>query len=151
MTSPARPRVRPRLGPGIKERFEWAAGVAPDQSRRLRRGAGRSSAISSGLTRRCALFADLAAIAPFRNTATDEIEVEYRHQALCLLCIAGLGELPQVSLPLAELDGMPLGLSLVGRRGTDALLALTSAISQPDALADELGTPHITADSPPES
>jgi Asp-tRNA(Asn)/Glu-tRNA(Gln) amidotransferase A subunit family amidase len=91
-------------------------------------------------------------IAPFRNTATDRIEIEYRNQAMCLLCIAGLGGLPQVSLPLAELDGMPLGLSLVGRRDTDeALLALTSAISQPDALADDRSAvrwPHAAARRP---
>lgn len=42
-----------------------------------------------------------------------------------LLCIAGLDGLPQVSLPLAEPDGLPLGLSLVGARGSDLrLLAL---------------------------
>ena len=38
------------------------------------------------------------------------------------LCIAGLGGLPQASLPLAELDGLPLGLSLVGPRGSDLQL-----------------------------
>ncbi len=39
-----------------------------------------------------------------------------------LLCIAGLGGLAQISLPLAEIDGLPLGLSLVGPRGTDLQL-----------------------------
>lgn len=124
-------RTKPRLGPGIKERFEWASGVASDQ-------------VAAALVRRTAIVRHLERtigpgdvlclptsprIAPLRNTATDKIEIEYRHQAMCLLCIAGLGGLPQISLPLAELDGMPLGLSLVGRRGTDeALLALTSTI-----------------------
>jgi amidase len=61
-------------------------------------------------------------IAPFKHTAADLIEVTYRHQAMCLLCIAGLGGLPQVSLPLAMLDGLPLGLSLVGDRGADTVL-----------------------------
>jgi hypothetical protein len=32
----------------------------------------------------------------------DLIEVTYRQQAMCLLCIAGPGGLPQVSLPLAQ-------------------------------------------------
>ena len=44
------------------------------------------------------------------------------HQAMCLLCISGLGGLPQVSLPLAELEGLPLGLSIVARRGDDMML-----------------------------
>jgi amidase len=33
-----------------------------------------------------------------------------------------LARLPQVSLPLAELDGCPLGLSLIAARGNDTLL-----------------------------
>jgi amidase len=39
-----------------------------------------------------------------------------------LLCIAGLGGLAQINLPLAEIDGLPLGLSLVGPRGSDMQL-----------------------------
>ena len=61
-------------------------------------------------------------VAPFKNTPVDEIEVRYRHQAMHLLCIAGLGGLPQASLPLAQLDALPLGLSLVGPRGSDLKL-----------------------------
>jgi amidase len=126
-------RTNPLLGPGIKERFAWASGVSPDQ-------------VETALERRAAIVRHLERtirsgdvlclptsprIAPFRKTATDKIEIEYRHQAMCLLCIAGLAGLPQVTLPLAELDGMPLGLSLVGRRDTDeALLALTSTIGR---------------------
>jgi amidase len=49
------------------------------------------------------------------------------------LCIAGLARLPQVSLPLAMLDGCPLGLSLIAARGNDTLLL---------ALARKLITSH---------
>jgi amidase len=123
-------RTRPRLGPGIRERFAWASAVAPDQ---VEAALARRRVIVRHLERTVGVEDVLCLptsprIAPFRNTS-DKIEVEYREQAMCLLCIAGLGGLPQISLPLAELDGMPLGLSLVGRRGTDeALLALTTAI-----------------------
>ena len=49
---------------------------------------------------------------------------------MCLLCIAGLGGLPQVSLPLAACNGCPLGLSVVGRRGADLdLLDCTAWVS----------------------
>ena len=51
--------------------------------------------------------------------------VIFRERALGLLCAAGLGGLPQLSMPVATVDGCPVGLSLLGGRGTDAwLLAL---------------------------
>src|SRR5208283_3122733 len=65
--------------------------------------------------------------APLLGTPADTIEVEYRHQAMCLLCIAGLAGLPQLSLPLARIDGLPLGLSIVGRRGADTMLLSMAA------------------------
>jgi amidase len=49
-----------------------------------------------------------------------------------LTCIAGLTGLPQVSLPLAGHGGVPVGLSLIGWRGSDSvLLALAKALSPP--------------------
>ena len=60
--------------------------------------------------------------APLLGTPVDRIEVEYRNQAMCLLCIAGLAGLPQLSMPMATIDGLPLGLSIVGRQGTDTML-----------------------------
>ena len=52
--------------------------------------------------------------APLRGTPVDQIEVEYRNQAMRLLCIAGLTGLPQITLPMATTGGLPLGLSLIG-------------------------------------
>jgi amidase len=52
-----------------------------------------------------------------------------RARALPMLCIAGLARLPQVSLPLATLDGCPLGLSLIAAQGNDTmLLSLAKAL-----------------------
>ena len=39
-----------------------------------------------------------------------------------LTCIAGTTGGPQINLPLAEVDGMPVGLSLLGARGSDEML-----------------------------
>ena len=64
----------------------------------------------------------MSRVAPPKNTPVDDIEIRYRHQTMHLLCIAGLGGLPQISLPMAELDGLPLGLSLNGPRGADMQL-----------------------------
>ena len=53
----------------------------------------------------------------------------YRNAAMALLCMAGLGGLPQLSLPLAEAEGCPAGLSLLGGAGADeALLALAARV-----------------------
>ena len=124
-------RTKPRLGPGVKERLAWAATVSDD-------------AIAAARKRRAAIVEQLDAalepgdvlclptsprVAPPTNTPADQIEVEYREQAMRILCISGLNGLPQISLPLATLDGLPLGLSLSGPRGSDlALLGLARAL-----------------------
>jgi amidase len=55
---------------------------------------------------------------------------EFRQRAQRLTSIAGLSGLPEVTLPgLAEIDGLPLGLSLIGAAGADRiLLALANKI-----------------------
>ncbi len=45
-----------------------------------------------------------------------------RDRISCLCSHGGLTGVPQVSLPGAEVDGLPIGLSIVGGRGSDATL-----------------------------
>ncbi len=47
---------------------------------------------------------------------------DWRRRVMSLTCIAGLGGLPQVSMPLARVDGLPVGLSLIGPPGSDERL-----------------------------
>jgi amidase len=42
-----------------------------------------------------------------------------RKPVMALTCMAGLAALPQMSLPLAEVDGLPVGLSFIGAPGSD--------------------------------
>jgi amidase len=52
-----------------------------------------------------------------------------RARLTCLAAHGGLAGLPQVSLPDALVDGLPVGLSILGARGTDAtLVAVTRAL-----------------------
>jgi len=52
-----------------------------------------------------------------------------RDRITCLCCHGGLTGVPQVSIPGAEVDGRPVGLSIVGPRGSDAtLVALARAV-----------------------
>jgi amidase len=45
-----------------------------------------------------------------------------RPRISALTSIAGTTGTPQINLPLAQVDGQPVGLSLLGARGSDAML-----------------------------
>ena len=123
--------TNPSFGPGISERLAAASRITLEQAdaARLRMANIRArirDLIEPG-TVLC--LPTTPRIAPLRNTPTDDLEVAYRNQAMSLLCIAGLAGLPQISLPLAEVDGVPAGLSLVGSAGSDeALMAVANAV-----------------------
>ena len=53
-----------------------------------------------------------------------------------MTCIAGTLGMPQINLPLAEIDGIPIGLSLIGARGSDEML-ITFASKVANVLEDE--------------
>ena len=123
--------AKPKLGPGVKERFEYAATITPAQ---IAAATARRRAITPHVE---TLLGDDGVIclptspraAPLRGTPVDQIEVEYRNQAMRLLCIAGLTGLPQITLPMATAGWLPLGLSLIGTRNSDrALIALARRI-----------------------
>lgn len=113
--------VGPTFGPGIRERFAAASSMDP---RRVAEAKKQRAAIERHLSRILSAGAVLLLptaprAAPLLSSDDFELETSYRHQAMNLLCIAGLGGLPQISMPMAELHGMPIGLSLVGRKDTD--------------------------------
>jgi amidase len=116
--------AKPRIGRAVGERLAWASTLDGKDvaARRAEHGAVREriDALIGEADVLC--LPTSPRIAPLRGTEQHELEVVYRYQAMCLLCIAGLGGLPQISLPLAKLEGCPLGLSLVGRRGADEQL-----------------------------
>ncbi|MEK6247123.1 MAG: amidase [Planctomycetales bacterium] len=121
--------VQPDFGPDIRARFEWASSLDPNEqpSYRERREqiAARLDELLDVDTVLC--VPTVSGIAPLAGTAPGELE-QFRAAAMSLLCIAGLARLPQLSLPIAELKGCPLGISIIGRRGTDTqLLAFASA------------------------
>ena len=67
-------------------------------------------------------------LAPVVHTAPFELDPDlatfdgFRHVAQRLLCVAGLAGLPQVVFPAGNVDGGPLGLSLIGPRESDLSL-----------------------------
>jgi len=52
----------------------------------------------------------------------------YYPRTLSLTSVAGMGRLPQVSLPIADADGVPVGLSLLARHGEDSFLLQVAKI-----------------------
>lgn len=52
----------------------------------------------------------------------------YYPRTLSLTSIAGMGRLPQVSLPIADASGVPVGLSLLARHGEDSFLLQVAKI-----------------------
>ncbi|MBI3917977.1 MAG: amidase [Betaproteobacteria bacterium] len=116
-------RVKPQLGPGVRQRIEWTATIDPAE---IPPAKAKREEITLRLDRVLAdgavlMLPTLPGIAPPCNSSPAATE-DLRARALSLLCVAGLARLPQVTLPLATLDGCPLGLSLIARRGTDTML-----------------------------
>ena len=92
--------------------------------------AARAGATRAAIGRRLdALLADgallivpsAAGVAPRADASAAEHEA-VRDRAIGIMSIAGLGGLPQLSLPLARLEAGPVGLSLVAARGQDEQL-----------------------------
>jgi amidase len=116
-------RVKPVFGPGVRERFEWAATITAQDVAPLKVQRETITLRMAELLRDNAVLVlpTVHTIAPLRETPVAALD-DFRGRAMSLLCIAGLARLPQISLPLAQFNGCPLGLSLVAARGNDALL-----------------------------
>ena len=119
--------TQPQFGPGIKQRLAAASTIDSETAAAARRRLMELRARIRGLIQPGDVLCLPTAprIAPLRNSPTDDVEIAYRNQAMALLCIAGIGGLPQVNIPLLTGDAPPIGLSLVGSVGADeALIAL---------------------------
>jgi amidase len=123
--------TRPEFGPGIRERLAAAATVTPQAATAARRRMAEIRAWLRETIRPGDVLCLPTAprVAPLRNTPPSDVEVAYRNAAMALLCMAGLGGLPQLSLPLATAEGCPAGLSLLGAPGADeALLGVAASL-----------------------
>ena len=60
-------------------------------------------------------------IAPLCGQPAEKLE-SFRFRGLQLTCIGSLGQVPQINLPVGQVDDCPVGLSLMAGRGGDELL-----------------------------
>lgn len=121
--------ARPAFGPGVRERFEAAARIDPERlaEARVLREQVRRRLVALLPPGTMMLAPVTPGIAPLLDTTEAALDV-FRARALALLCPAGHAGLPQLSLPVATLDGCPLGLGVMAGPGEDeSLLALAAA------------------------
>lgn len=121
-------RYAPPLGPGVADRFAYGSTITDTEVEE----AGRvRETFRAHLTRildgdKVLVLPTVPDAAPLLDASQDSLEV-FRTQALHLLCLAGLAGFPQVTVPVAQKDGAPLGLSLVGPAGCDRTLVALAA------------------------
>ncbi len=125
---------KPNLGPGVKDRFEFAGQVSEVDAaaaRDFRAGCkARMETLTSG--DRIIVLPTMPDIGPLLTMTHDELDA-FRNRALTMLALSGLPGLPQMQLPLGEYGGCPLGISLIGPRGSDrALVCLAARIAGTD-------------------
>ncbi len=116
-------REKPMLAPGLAERFENASRVDGAQ---FAAASAQREALTRTLEERLAgnkvmLMPTTHDIAPLLGRPQAELDA-YRLRTVALVSVASLARLPQISLPAAEVDGCPVGLSIVAAFGNDRLL-----------------------------
>lgn len=120
----------PVLGPGVAERFEFGRLVSEEEySLGLRFKADFHAWIDEVLgDDGVMVYPTVSQPAPLRNISLRDLDA-YRKNIFRSLCVAGLGGLPQITLPLAKISDAHLGFSLVGPRGSDhALVSLAETL-----------------------
>ena len=125
-------RHRPKIGPGIRERMEFAPTVTKEQADAARavctkaREHIRTVAVPGTIL----ALPTAPTIAPLVATPAAELD-DFRTRVMRLTCTSGLGGLPQMSIPAGTLSGCPVGLSFIGWAGGDeALLDLAVVLAR---------------------
>lgn len=120
-----------RLSPAVAERIEIAAAVTPDAIATAWRQREMLTARMHALLGRDGILVIPTAhdLPPLRD-APVSAQFAFRDRTLTLTCVASLCRLPQVNIPAGTLDGIPIGLSLIGGPYQDAaLLAAAEALA----------------------
>lgn len=116
-------KTQPKMAPEIAERFDLGRQVTAEQfaaAQTVRETARRR--IAALLRPGDVLCLPTSSGPAPVKTMTGAAEGAYRAAMLKLTCPGGLTGLPQVTLPLAKLEGCPLGISIAGLPGSDWML-----------------------------
>ncbi|MBU8536789.1 amidase [Falsiroseomonas tokyonensis] len=112
-----------RLSPAVADRLELAATVTPQAIATAWRERERLTARLHALlgTDGVLILPTAHDLPPLRD-APVSAQMAFRDRTLALTCVASLCRLPQVNIPAGTLDGIPIGLSLIGGSYQDAAL-----------------------------
>ncbi len=123
---------RPNIGPGVKERMQFASTVTrvqADASREVVNKA-RDHIRQVAVPGTVLALPTAPSIAPKIEISGAELE-EFRTRVMRLTCTSGISGLPQMSIPGGTINGCPIGLSFIGWAGGDeALLDLACELSR---------------------
>ena len=112
------------LGPGIKERFEMAAGItlAEAETARALRNEIADHLLTLVSPGTLIVLPTTPTLPPERDIPDGASFSEFRARTVGLTCPAGHAGLPQVSVPAGVAAGCPIGLSFIGWPGGDETL-----------------------------
>ncbi|NUR60483.1 MAG: DUF3225 domain-containing protein [Catenulispora sp.] len=107
------------LGPDVAARFAWAATVTADEEHSAREVLAEIRArLDTELQDGVLLLPATPTPAPSNRSEPAALDA-VRTATISLTCLAAITGRPALSAPLLEAEGLPVGLSLVGPRGTD--------------------------------
>lgn len=126
--------AQPNIGPGIRERLTWCRSISSVQANRA--GAQRETVtarlkavVPSEKTVAVLPIAPGPALQTGQSAASSDA---LRATIIKLSGIAPLAGVPQLSLPVAQLDGMPLALSIMtAKEGDETLLSIAKTLMTP--------------------
>ncbi len=123
-------KKQPALGPGVKDRFEYGRDLPRPDYEKAKADRKAITAHIEDLIGEDGLlvYPTVPSCSPLRTVSHDDMQA-FREQAIRLLCLSGLSGLPQITVPLAKIHDAPMGLSLMGPRGSDKrLIAAATAL-----------------------
>jgi amidase len=112
------------LSPAIRERFEIAARITPDEAKTGReiRAEVRKRLHGLATPGTMIVMPTTPTLPPERDIPDGASTVEFRAMTLGSTCLAGHAGLPQISIPAGLAAGCPVGLSFIGWEGGDEAL-----------------------------
>ena len=111
------------LGPGIAQRFADGAAVGADALAGARAEVTAARAVLRARVPSGSAVVLPAAASPAPPVATaGESKARHRATTLRLTCLAGIGGMPVAVTPAGLVDGLPVGLAVLGSPGSDTAL-----------------------------